>query len=184
MEGFKTVFQATQTNSSKLESLQRTINIQCSTLCTNVINVSQQKGSKLISPMTKDDGLEFEQLSIIGRIGHGGFSEVYQAVDNRTKKEYALRLCKIDNQNYTYDRANKEIAINNTLKLIDHPNIAEIHSSKIICSTTHGNPEFSLQVVMELGICTLEDVFKKRMREGKRYTESELFKISHMLVHA
>lgn len=37
---------------------------------------------------------------------------------------------------------------------------------------------------MELGICTLEDVFHKRANEQKPWTENELLKISFMLIDA
>lgn len=37
---------------------------------------------------------------------------------------------------------------------------------------------------MEIGICTLEDVFVKRAREKKPWTEQELLKISMMLLDA
>ena len=37
---------------------------------------------------------------------------------------------------------------------------------------------------MELGICTLEDVYMKRAKENKPWTEKELIKISMMLIDA
>lgn len=37
---------------------------------------------------------------------------------------------------------------------------------------------------MELGVCTLEDVFRKRMKEKKPYSEIEILKISEMLLLA
>ena len=52
-----------------------------------------------------------DDLKIIKRIGKGGFSEVFQAIDNQTNKQYAVRLCKIDNKTYTFERAFKEIEI-------------------------------------------------------------------------
>ena len=135
--------------------------------------------------------IEFENLQIIKRIGKGGFSEVFQAIDENTSKEYALRLCPIDNRvNYTRARAQKEISINETQTELNHPNIAHIYSSKIIYSSKDFNEElncqvnFYLQVVMELGVCTLESVLKKRLKEMKPYSEIELLKIALMLINA
>ena len=42
--------------------------------------------------LTKDNE-EYEDLKIIKRIGKGGFSEVFQAINPTTNKEFALRLC-------------------------------------------------------------------------------------------
>lgn len=134
-----------------------------------------------------EEVLEFENQTIIKKIGYGAFSEAFQVMDEISNEEYALRSCEIDNKNYTLDRAKKEVQINLTLMKMDHPNIAKIYSSKIIHSPSIDDNNLikvCLQVVMELGVCTLENVIKKRRRESKYYSESELIKICSMLIHA
>jgi len=153
-------------------------------LYSSAINISQQKEmGKAGAVFLGSSGEEFEDLRIVKKIGQGGFSEVFQAVDEKTKKEYAMRLCTIDGKNFTQERANKEIEVYNQLRHIDHPNIAKVYSAKIISSVEESKETQSLQVIMELGVCTLEDVFKTRIKNSKPWTEIELLHIAAMLVH-
>ena len=62
-------------------------------------------------------------------------------MDEKSKAEYALRLCKIDEKNFNQQRAVKEINVYNQLRHIDHPNIAKIFSAKIITSNDEGQNE-------------------------------------------
>merc|ERR1711976_362999 len=167
-DNFDKVFGSSVYSKKNITTLHRSFNNNTITLRSTVIDISANKdqGNLWAGKLKKSGEMDFENLQIVKRIGKGGFSEVYQAVDEETGKEYALRLCKIDNNNFPFIRAQKEININRTLSLINHSNIAEIHSSKIIVSNLHNKDERSLQVVMELGICTLEDVFRKRCKEN------------------
>jgi serine/threonine protein kinase len=77
------------------------------------------------------------------------------------------------------------MAINQTLMKINHPYIAKIYSSNIINSYSlknSSNVKVCLQVIMELGVCTLENVIKKRSKEKKSYSEVEIIKIMRMLI--
>ena len=89
-------------------------------------------------------------------------------MNQSSNQEFALRLCKIDNVNYTLLRAIKEIEICKQLQLVNHQNIARIFSAKVI---EEGQDNMALQIIMELGVCTLQDVFEKRRRENKPYSE-------------
>lgn len=171
------------TMSENFGLITKNLQLATSTLYTSAIDINQQKNkgraAAVFQGSTNED---YEDLRIIKIIGKGGFSEVFQAVDEKTKKEFAMRLCKIDGENYTQERAFKEIETYNQLRHIDHPNIAKIYSAKVISS--NGESEFqALQVIMELGVCTLEEVFKNRLKQHKPWTEIELLHIAAMIVH-
>lgn len=185
-DNFDQVFGSSVYSKKTITQLQKNFSNNTISLRSTVIDISANKnqGNLWAGNLRTSGELEFDNLQIVKKIGKGGFSEVYQAHDEETGKEYALRLCKIDNVNFSFVRATKEININNTLKLINHPNITDIFSSKIIVSNLHNKDERSLQVVMELGICTLEDVFRKRQKENKPYSEVEVLKICEMLLSA
>jgi serine/threonine protein kinase len=164
--------------------ITKSLQLATSTLYTSVIDISQQKNKGRVAAVFQGSSNEdYEDLRIIKAIGKGGFSEVFQAIDEKTKKEFAMRLCKIDGKNYPQERAFKEIDTYNQLRHIDHPNIAKIYSAKVISSTDEGNEFQSLQVIMELGVCTLEDVFSNRAKYKKPWTEIELLHIAAMIVH-
>lgn len=162
----------------------RSIRQKTSTLYSSILDINQQKKmGQNAMPIAREQE-DYEDIKIIKLIGKGGFSEVFQAVNEKTGKEFALRLCEIDHRNYTHNRAIKEIDVYNQLRMIEHPNIANVYTAKIISSSSGDKDEISLQVIMELGICTLEDVFLKRLREKKPWTELEILKISTMLIDA
>ena len=173
------------TTSENFGLITKTIKTVSSTLYSNAINISQQVNKGKVSAVflgsTNED---FEDLRIVKKIGQGGFSEVFQAVDERTKTEYAMRLCKIDGKNFTSDRAAREIQVYNQLRHLDHPNIAKIYSAKVISSNVDPEETQSLQVIMELGVCNLEEVFRNRVKQQKPWTEVELLHISTMLIDA
>ena len=164
--------------------ITKTIRNATSTLYSNAIDISKQKQKGMMPAVfmgsTNED---FEDLKVIKKIGQGGFSEVYQAIDSNTKKEYAMRLCTIDGKTFTHERASREIEVYNQLRHLDHPNIAKIYSAKLISSVDDGKEVQSLQVVMELGVCNLEEIIKHRIKIQKAWTEIELVHISLMLVH-
>lgn len=155
-----------------------------STLYSSAIDIArQQNRGKVPAVFQGSRNEDFEDLRIVKSIGKGGFSEVFQAVDDSGKKEYALRLCRIDGQTFTQERAFKEIDIYNQLRRLEHPNIATVYSAKLISGTDEQGDVQSLQVIMELGVCTLEDVFRNRCRHQKPWTEVELLHIATMLIH-
>ena len=164
--------------------ITKTIRNATSTLYSNVIDISKQKQKGMMPAVfmgsTNED---FEDLKVVKKIGQGGFSEVYQAVDTHSKKEYALRLCTIDGKTFTHERASKEIDVYNQLRHLDNPNVAKIYSAKLISSMDDGKEVQSLQVVMELGICNLEEIIKHRIKIQKAWTEIELLQIASMLIH-
>lgn len=187
MDSFELAFQNVNDTFEKtqLATIQRTLIQHTSTLYSSILDLSEQQKKGQINKLLTKDQEEYEDLKIIKLIGKGGFSEVYQAINENTKNEFALRLCQINQKTFSHARALKEIEIYNQLKLVEHPNIAKIFAAKIISSSSGDNiEELSLQVIMELGMCTLEDVFWKRVREKKPWTESELLKIFFMLVDA
>lgn len=187
MDTFEEAFQEMPT-SSLIEKTSfmtiRSIRQKTSTLYSSILDINQQKKmGKNALPIAREQE-DYEDIKIIKMIGKGGFSEVFQAVNQKTGKEFALRLCEIDHRNYTHNRAIKEIEVYNQLRVIEHPNIANVYTAKIISSSAGETEEISLQVIMELGICTLEDVFIKRIREKKPWTELEILKISTMMIDA
>ena len=172
------------TTSGNYASYTRSMIQASSTLFSSAIDIGIQQNKGRVPAVFQGSNIEdFEDLRVIKSIGKGAFSEVFQAINLENKKEYALRLCKIDGKCYTQDRAFKEINIYSQLRNLDHPNIAKIYSAKLISSTDEEEDIQSLQVIMELGVCTLEDVFKNRQRHQKPWTEIELLHISMMLVH-
>lgn len=172
-------------NTDNFGIITKAVRNNTTTLYSSVIDISLQKKQGQLGAVfvgTRDE--DFENLRVIKKIGQGGFSEVFQAVHDESKKEYAMRLCQIDEKHFTQARALKEIDVYIQLQLIDHPNIARVHYAKIISSTFEDQQNLSLQVVMELGVCTLEDVFKHRTKNAKPWAEIELLHISYMLISA
>jgi serine/threonine protein kinase len=173
------------TTSENFGIITKTIKNVSSTLYSNAINISQQVNKGKVSAVFLGSMNEdFEDLRIVKKIGQGGFSEVFQAVDENTKQEFAMRLCRIDGKNFTADRAAKEINVYNQLRHLDHPNIAKIYSAKIISSYMDSEESQSLQVIMELGVCNLEEVFRHRQKQHKPWTEVEILHICSMLIDA
>lgn len=185
MDTFEQAFKEMPTSSliEKTSFLtMRSIRQKTSTLYSSILDINQQKKmGKNAAPIVREQE-DYDDIKIIKMIGKGGFSEVFQAVNEKTGKEFALRLCEVDHSNYTHNRAIKEIEVYNQLRMLDHPNIAKVYTAKIISSSSGDKEEISLQVIMELGICTLEDVFLKRVREKKPWTELEILKISTMMI--
>ena len=187
MDSFEIAFKNVSDSFEKtsLLQLEQTLRSNTTHLYSSIINLSQQKKKGEINKLLTKDNEEYEDLKIIKRIGKGGFSEVFQAINPTTNKEFALRLCQVTPKTFNHQRALKEISIYNQLKLIDHPNIAKVFTAKIISSASDNQEEsLSLQVIMELGMCTLEDVFRKRVIEKKPWTQVELLKIFAMLTDA
>lgn len=183
-EAFKDLPTSCLIEQSSLLQIQKTIRYKTSTLYSSILDINQHlKNANMATPIVREHE-NYEDLKIIKLIGQGGFSEVFQAVNQSTGEEFALRLCNIDAQNFPHSRAVKEIDVYRQLGVIDHNNIAKIHTARIISSSTGASNHLSLQVVMELGICTLEDVAMKRAKEKKPWTEKELIKISMMLIDA
>lgn len=116
MQTLDNVLNSTVHTRQTVQALQGDFTKLTLSLRSTVINISaNQAASKLYGANLKSStGVEFDSLQIIQRIGKGAFSEVFQAVDEHTEKEYALRLCTIDNHNFTFQRATKEINICNT----------------------------------------------------------------------
>lgn len=192
MHGFENVFGAStkaydfKNKKGDLHTQHRTFLQTTLAFSNSIIGKQKQTAPPILENNLAGSYIEedFSELRIVKTMGKGGFGQVFQAINDRTSKEYALRQCVIDGTNYTQEKANKEISINNTVKLINNICITQTYSSKIISQDTENGVEYSLQCVMELGICTLEDVFKKRTREKKKYSEIEQYSISYMLINA
>lgn len=122
---------------------------------------------------------KFQNLKIIKKIGQGAFSEVFQAEEQISKKNYAIRLTKID-KNYTFERAKNEIKIINQLNLINHPNITKIYKNDII----KDKKTYYVRMILELGICDLKMILKRRKEKNSFWTEIEILKISESLLSA
>ena len=131
-------------------------------------------------PIDNDSEDKFRDLRIKKVLGKGGFSEVYYAINEVTGEEFAIRLTNINNKTYTLDRAKNEISIYNQLKLVDHKNIAKVFKSKII--TTDNSQD--LQIIMELGVCSLDIILKNRELNQAYWSEIEILKIAYDLISA
>lgn len=126
-------------------------------------------------------------IHVIKLIGCGASSEVYQCREEKTNKEYALRLTRIDEVETTYERAMKEIKINSQLALLENPNIVRAYQQSIVTLASNSlikEYDLFLQIVMDLGICTLEDIYDVRVREARHWKELELMKITYDLALA
>lgn len=172
------------THSENFGLVTNSVRQATTTLYTSAIDIArQQNKGRLPAIFQGSSNEDFEDLRVVKSIGKGAFSEVFQAVDDARNKEYALRLCRIDGKTFTQERAFKEIDIYNQLRRLEHPNIAIVYSAKLISGADEQGEVQSLQVIMELGVCTLEDVFRNRQRQQKPWTEVELLHIAAMLVH-
>lgn len=81
---------------STLLQIQKTIRHKTSTLYSSILDINQHlKNAKMATPIAREHE-NFEDLKIIKLIGQGGFSEVFQAVNQATGEEFALRLCNIN----------------------------------------------------------------------------------------
>lgn len=123
---------------------------------------------------------KFYNLRILKKLGEGAFSEVFRAVNETDKEEFAIRLTKINSPRYTIERAKREILIYNQLKLINNKHIYRIFKSKIISS----EEEQYLQTITELGVCSLDVIVRNRIEEKAYWSEAELLRISQDLITA
>lgn len=121
---------------TSLLQIQQSIRNKTSTLYSSILDINHHlKNAKMATPIVREHE-HYEDLKIIKQIGSGGFSEVFQAVNQATGEEFALRLCNIDVNTFPHSRAVKEIEVYNQLQIIEHANIARIYSAKIIASST------------------------------------------------
>lgn len=123
---------------------------------------------------------QLQNLKILKRLGEGAFSEVFHAIDQDSKQEYAIRLSFIDNKKFPLSKAQKEMNVVKQLNLFKHKNIIQIHQ----CNLVNENDKPYLQMVMELGQCTLEEVMLKRRAVNNFWSEEEILKIAFGLISA
>lgn len=121
---------------------------------------------------------KYRHLKIKKVLGKGAFSEVFHAVNESTGEEFAIRLTNINNRNYTLGRAKNEIGVYNQLKLVEHKNIAKVFKSRIITDEKSQD----LQIIMELGICSLETIVRNRRAAVVYWSESELLRVATDLI--
>ena len=118
-----------------------------------------------------------ERYQIEQKIGEGTNGSIYQVINLKSKKEYAMKKLTADSL----------ISLKYLIKEFDlvydvvHPNILSIYGMNIKCFDLNN---FSLSVLMDLGETDWDLEINERLESHKYYTEKELISILKQLTSA
>ena len=120
---------------------------------------------------------EYDNYTIQKNIGQGSYGQLFSAINNKTKKLYAIKelICQELN---SLDDYIKGLYINYENK---HENILDIYGIHIIISD---EKLISLYALMDLGECDWENEINKRIELKNYYSEDELIYILRGLASA
>ena len=138
-------------------------------------NIKQKIKEILIK--SKIPKINIEEYTLYGELGEGSYGTIYQAINNKTNKKYALK--KIIAKDL------EEIkSFENEFKLVyecQHNNIMKIYGISI-CNLDAIT--FALYVLMEIALYDWDVEIKNRVNQRKNYKEDELINILKQLVSA
>ncbi len=138
-------------------------------------NIKQKINEILIK--SKIPKFNIEEFTLYGELGEGSYGTIYQAINNKTNKKYALK--KIIAKDL------EEIkSFENEFKLVyecQHNNIMKIYGISI-CNLDAIT--FALYVLMEIALYDWDIEIKNRVNQRKNYKEDELINILKQLVSA
>ena len=118
-----------------------------------------------------------ERYQIEQKIGEGTNGSIYQVINLKSKKEYAMKKLTADSL----------ISLKYLIKEFDlvydvvHPNILSIYGMNIKCFDLNN---FSLSVLMDLGETDWDLEINERLESHRYYTEKELISILKQLTSA
>ena len=118
-----------------------------------------------------------EEFTLHGQLGEGSYGIIYQALNNKTNKRYALKKI------IAKDLEEIE-SFENEFKLVyecQHENIMKIYG---ICICSLDATTFALYVLMEIALYDWDEEIKNHVNERKHYKEEELINILKQLVSA
>ena len=133
-----------------------------------------QNGIKSILEKGKLPQFNIDNYKMGKKIGDGAFGVLFSAINNKTKKKYAIKKLTAHDLKLL-EEFHKEFEI--TYK-INHESILNIYG---ICIKIYDTTTFSLFVLMDLAKCDWEIEINKRFKEKNYYTEEELIKILKQL---
>ena len=134
---------------------------------------------RLISLVTRSKLPLFniDNFLIWQKIGDGSNGEIFVLTDNKTNKNYAVKIIKEEEiTSLEYFIKEFEIIYQNK-----HKNIINIYGICVRCVHKH---LYTLYVLMDLAICDWEEEISKRKMKQQYYTEKELIIILKQLVSA
>ena len=136
-----------------------------------------KKEINIILSKSKIPKFNIEEFTLHGQLGEGSYGIIYRAINNKTKKEYALK--KIIAKNLDEIQS-----FENEFKLVyecNHKNIMKIYGITI-CNLDAIT--FALYVLMEIALFDWDEEIKKHVNERKYYKEEELIIILKQLISA
>ena len=138
-------------------------------------NIKQKINEILIK--SKIPKFNIEEFTLYGQLGEGSYGIIYQAINNKTKKKYALKkiIAKDLDEIKSFE---------NEYKLVyecQHKNIMKIYG---ICICNLDAITFALYVLMEIALYDWDEEIKNRVNQRKNYKEEELINILKQLVSA
>lgn len=136
------------------------------------------KISNMKKNKSKLPNLGYELLRLIG---HGIDDKVFECIDTKSKKKYALKLMEIKTtEEYQKTSAFRNILLK--LKALNHPNIMPIISAEFQENKDYyGHTEQFLVLIMELSITSLENLINQRAKGLTYWSEKELARIVYNL---
>jgi len=141
--------------------------------------IQEQKIKKEInSILTKSKIPKFnlEEFTLYGQLGEGSYGIIYEAINNRTNKKYALKKIIAKDLEEIQSFENEF----NLVYECNNDNIMKIYGISIcnLDATT-----FALYVLMEIALYDWEQEIKNHVTERKNYKEEELINILKQLVN-
>ena len=136
-----------------------------------------QNGIKKILEKGRLPQFNIDNYTIGKKIGDGAFGVLFSAVNNKTKKKYALKKLTAHDLRLL-EEFHREFEITNK---VEHENILNLYG---ICVRIYDSTTFALFVLMDLAECDWEIEINKRFKEKRYYSEKELISILKQLTSA
>ena len=160
------------------ESFKKSKNLNNTNSSSERENKSKEdSNNKNNNKKSKIPKFNIEEFTLHGQLGEGSYGIIYRAINNKTKKEYALK--KIIAKNLDEIQS-----FENEFKLVyecNHKNIMKIYGITI-CNLDAIT--FALYVLMEIALFDWDEEIKKHVNERKYYKEEELIIILKQLISA
>ena len=142
----------------------------------NLMNHLNKRISNIISKCSIPL-MNVEDYILYKKIGEGSYGIIFSVISKKDKKQYALKKI-ISHKLKQISEFTKEFEL---VHLCEHENIMKIYS---YCIRILDSNTYALYVLMELSETDWDKEIKKKLSQGKNYSEKELINILYQLASA